>query len=102
MLYHFIACVADALNLLYRTSDYTNGLDEWVGWLQRRLYHLMLSENFNGLEIRYGKIWRVKFWSRDFFFFGGGGECLNPKRLFDPPCHLQIRSTPLRTSIPFS
>ena len=53
MLYHFITCVADALNLLYRKSDYTNGLDECVGRLQRRLYHLMLSENFNGLEIRY-------------------------------------------------
>jgi len=51
---HFIACVADALNLLYRTSDYTNGLDEWLGRLQRSLYHLMLSENFNGSEIRHG------------------------------------------------
>ena len=29
-------CVADALNLLYR-ADYTNGLDECVGRLQRRL-----------------------------------------------------------------
>ena len=30
-----LACVADTLNLLYR--DYTNGLDEYVGRLQRRL-----------------------------------------------------------------
>ena len=34
-----IACVADALNLLYIDSqtDYTKGLDECVGRLQRRL-----------------------------------------------------------------
>ena len=30
-----VACVADALNLPYIASDYTNGLD--VGRLQRRL-----------------------------------------------------------------
>ena len=53
MLYHFIACVADALNLLYRTSDYTNGLDECVAWLAYIIFK-MLSENFNGLKIRYG------------------------------------------------
>ena len=98
MLYHFIACVADALNLLYRTSDYTNGLDECVGRLQRRLYRLMLPENCNASEIRHGTlILRVKFWSRDYGFFlrGVAGGCLNPKGLFDPLCHLQIRSTPL-------
>ena len=33
--YNSIACVADALNLLY--TDYTNDLDECVGRLQRRL-----------------------------------------------------------------
>ena len=31
----YVACVAETLNLLYR--DYTNGLDEYVGRLQRRL-----------------------------------------------------------------
>ena len=31
-----VACVADAVNLLY-IADYTNGLDECVSRLQRRL-----------------------------------------------------------------
>ena len=41
------ACVADALNLLYRANNlrtgYTNGLDEYVGRLQRRLSGVSIS-----------------------------------------------------------
>ena len=46
-----VACVADALNLLYIASDYTNGLDECVGRLQRRLcegrYIQNVEQNYN-------------------------------------------------------
>ena len=48
------------------TSEYTNGLDECVG----RLNHLKLSENFNGLEIRYGTFSGLNFGPG--IFFGGG------------------------------
>ena len=37
-----LACVADALNLLY--IDYTKGLDDCVGRLQRRLVHFYSKE----------------------------------------------------------
>ena len=43
-----LACVADTLNLLYR--DYTNGLDEYVGRLQRRLKALDLDGKIEDCE----------------------------------------------------
>ena len=40
-----LACVADALNLLY--TDYTKGLDECVGRLKRRLRFFYQQSFFN-------------------------------------------------------
>ena len=43
-----LACVADALNLMYIASsqtEYTNGFDECVGRLQRRLYFSRFLSN---------------------------------------------------------
>ena len=45
-----VACVANALNLLYiAQTDYTNGLDECVGRLHRRLPYSLRSKRFRAV-----------------------------------------------------
>ena len=47
-----VACIADAINLLYTAqTDYTNGLDECLGWLQRRLIVYWQLENYFHAEL---------------------------------------------------
>ena len=61
-----VACVTDALNLLYRATQmgYTNGLDECVGRLQRRL-------NDEELDFRF---WPREKWNESQKMKEGGGE----------------------------